>query len=62
VVVVGLTDNPFPIPAKVPPQEDVYHLITSPVPPPPPLKESVLLEPIQIVEGDAVADVGSADF
>lgn len=60
VVVVGDTLNPLPVPASVPPQDEVYQRITWPVPPPPPFKVSVLLCPLQIVVEDAVADVGLA--
>jgi hypothetical protein len=62
VVTIGLTTNPFPLPAAVPPQETVYHFITSPVPPPPPLRVSVVLEPLQMVVDEAVIEVGFADF
>ena len=61
VVLVGLTDKPFPVPAKVPPHETVYHLIVAPVPPPPPLSVRVVLPPLQMVVEAAVADVGAVD-
>lgn len=44
----------------MPPHEFVYHLITSPVPPPPPESVSVLLCPLHIDDGAAIAEVGSA--
>ena len=62
VVVVGLTERPFPVPAEVPPQEAVYHFIVSPVPLPPPLSVRVVLPPLQIVAEPAEAEVGSTDF
>jgi hypothetical protein len=62
VVVVGLTGKPFPDPDNVPPQEPAYHTIISPVPPPPPLRVSVVLPPLQIVVKLAVAEVGLVDF
>jgi hypothetical protein len=62
VVVVGLTIKLLPVPANVPPQDPVYHFITSTVPPPPPFSVMVELCPLQIVEGTADAEVGSADF
>jgi hypothetical protein len=40
----------------------VYQWIVSPVPPPPPFNVRVEDWPLQIVEGLAVAEVGSADF
>lgn len=45
----------------MPPQEEVYQRITSPVPPPPPFKVSVVLWPLQIVDWEAVAETGSAE-
>jgi hypothetical protein len=57
VVVVGLTDNPFPVPTNVPPHEPEYQVITSPAAPPPPLSVRVVLPPLQIVSDEAVADV-----
>ena len=62
MVVVGLTEKALPVPTKVPPHEAVYHLITVPVPPPPPTSDKELLCPLQIMDGVAVADVGSVDF
>ena len=61
-MLVGLTDSPLPVPARAPPQEAVYHLIVSPVPPPPPLSVNVVLPPLHIGFTLADAEVGSADF
>jgi hypothetical protein len=47
VVVVGLTDMEFPVPAEVPPQLAVYQLKVAPVPNDPPLWVSVELPPVQ---------------
>jgi hypothetical protein len=46
----------------VPPHEAVYHFITAPVPPPPPLSVSVVLCPLHIGFTDAVAETGLADL
>ena len=62
VVAVGLTIKLLPVPAKVPPQDPVYHRITSPVPPPPPLSVKVVLPRLQITVAEAVAETGSDDF
>ena len=62
MVAVGFTERLLPVPTNVPPQEAVYQVITSPVPLPPPLSVSDVLCPLQIVDGDALADVGSADI
>jgi hypothetical protein len=61
VVTEGLTERPLPVPTDIPPHEPVYQWITSPVPPPPPFKVRVLFCPLQIVAGEAVAVVGSAE-
>jgi hypothetical protein len=58
VVTAGLTEIPLPDPTDVPPHEPVYQCIISPVPPPPPVKVRVVFCPLQIVAGDAEADVG----
>ena len=62
VVTAGVTENPLPVPTKVPPHEPVYHCITSFAPPPPPLSVKVVLLPIQMGFVAAVAEVGSVDF
>ena len=59
---MGLTDNGFPVPARVLPHTPEYHLMTTPVPPPPPFKVRIVLPPLHIVVKLAVAEVGSADF
>ena len=45
-----------PVPASVPPQLPVYH---AQVVPDPPVAVSVLLDPEQIADGAALADVGA---
>ena len=62
MVVVGLTERLLPLPTNVPPQLAVYHLITSPVPPPPPLRVKIVDEPLQIVAVETVAEVGFAEL
>jgi len=56
VVEVGLTSIDVPVPTSVPPQLPVYHLQFSPEPP---VAVNVLLDPEQIVDGLADADVGA---
>jgi hypothetical protein len=60
VVVAGVTVMGLPVPTATPPQEPEYQWITSPVPPPPPLRVSVALFPVQIMSeaGDVVIEVG----
>ena len=61
VVVDGLTLILDPAPTDVPPQDPEYHFHEAPVPKEPPLTESVVMSPLQMVEGLAVADVGAVD-
>jgi hypothetical protein len=49
VVAVGDTVMLAPVPADVPPHDDVYHLQLAPVPKLPPFTESVVFLPRQIV-------------
>jgi hypothetical protein len=49
VVIVGVTVIEVPLPIAVPPQLPVNHLQTAPVPRLPPLTESVVFLPRQIV-------------
>ena len=49
----------MPVPTKMPPQDEVYQVITWPVPLPPPLSVNAVLWPLQITSEPAVADVGS---
>ena len=49
VVAVGDTVMLAPVPADVPPHDDVYHLQLAPVPRLPPLTDSVVFFPRQIV-------------
>ncbi len=48
VVAVGDTVMLAPVPADVPPHEDVYHFQLAPVPRLPPLTDSVVLLPLFI--------------
>ena len=50
-----------PDPAEVPPHDPVYHSHPAPVPSDPPLTVKVEDCPSQIVDGDALAEVGSVD-
>jgi hypothetical protein len=49
VVAVGDTVMLAPVPADVPPHDDVYHFQLAPVPKLPPLTDSVVFLPRQIV-------------
>ena len=51
-----------PLPADVPPQEPLYHCQVAPVPSDPPVKESVVLLPEQMVRAVAVAEAGAVEF
>ena len=53
---LGLTLIDVPVPTKVPPQLPVYH---AQVVPDPPVAVNVLLDPEQMVDGAAFADVGA---
>jgi hypothetical protein len=61
VFTLGDTEIPLPVPTKVPPQEPEYHVIKAPVPALPPFKVRIVLDPSQIVDTEAVADVGLVD-
>jgi hypothetical protein len=50
----------FPVPAGVPPQEPVNHSAIAPVPAVPPLRERVVLCPLQIVLTPVIL-VGATD-
>lgn len=59
---VGLTDRLLPVPTNVPPQLEVYQLIVSLSPPPPPIKVRVVLLPSIKLSVPGVMNVGFDDF
>ena len=61
MVANGVTERLLPVPTNIPPQEALYHLITSPSPPPPPVNVIIAFCPLQIVDGVAVAEVGPTE-
>jgi len=56
----GLTVTDAPVPTKVPPQLPEYHFQLAPVPKLPPLTDSVVLPPLQMVVVPVMA-VGAED-
>ncbi len=54
-MIVGATESEFPVPISVPPQELVYHLKLFPEPP---VYESIVFSPLQIVCSVAETVVG----
>jgi hypothetical protein len=62
VVTVGLTFTLVPEPAEGPPQLPEYHCQEAPVPSDPPVKESVVDCPTQIVDIAAEAAVGATEL
>jgi hypothetical protein len=59
VVAVGDTVMLAPVPAEVPPHDDVYHFQLAPVPRLPPLTDSVVFLPLQIVVVPVIEDAGT---
>ncbi len=54
-MIVGAIESEFPVPTFIPPQELAYHLKLSPLPP---MYESIVFSPLQIVCSVAETDVG----
>ena len=58
---MGVTLNVLPLPASAPLQLPLYHFQLAPVPRLPPVIDSVVLWPLQIVVELAVADVAGTE-
>ena len=61
MVDAGETERETPLPTGAPPHEPLYHCHEPPVPREPPVTVRVVASPVQIIEGEAEAEVGAID-